>query len=68
MDEPQPANRGAPTKAEVEAGARALAALEGATYFATGNVDGIEDYLERAQAVLSAALPLVVARLQGPPA
>lgn len=54
-----------PTDAEVAAGARALANLEGSTYFDTGNIDGIDDYLECAQAVLRGALPLIEQRMRG---
>jgi len=53
-----------PTEDEIAAGARALATLDGADYFDTGNANGIADYTESARAVLNAALPLVETRIR----
>lgn len=62
-DVPQPLRA---TPKEIEAGARALAQLDGADYFKTRNVDGMGDYRESARAVLEGALPLIAERLRRP--
>jgi hypothetical protein len=42
-----------------------MAQLDNADYFDTGNVDGMADYRESAEATLTAALPLIEARIRG---
>lgn len=41
-----------------------MAQLDGADYFETRNVDGMDDYRESARAVLEGALPLIAERLR----
>jgi hypothetical protein len=53
------------TPEEIDAAARAMAQLDNADYFDTGNVDGMADYRESAEAALTAALPLIEARIRG---
>jgi hypothetical protein len=56
-------NTSAPTSEEIEAAARAMAQLDNADYFETGNINGMDDYRESAEVSLAAALPLIEARI-----